>query len=91
MDEHRIARVEVDFHMKADAAHTYALQTDVRSITPLAVGDRVLASDGEVTHWARVDAIDGARGTLLLRVLWDEATAAADPAVESPATRIRAV
>jgi hypothetical protein len=61
----------VDFHLKADAEHTWALPDEVRPAGPVRVGQRLLATDGDVTRWAVVDSID-ARGSLLLRVLWAE-------------------
>jgi hypothetical protein len=64
--------IEVDFHLKADEEHTYGLLSDVKPTGPVAVGQHLLATDGEVSHLALVDRIDDEHGTLLLRVLWDE-------------------
>ena len=64
--------IEVDFHLKADEEHTYGLLAEVKPTSPVSVGQHLLATDGEVTHLALVDAIDEEQGTLLLRVLWDE-------------------
>lgn len=64
--------VKVAFHLKADAEHTWALPDEVRPAGPVRVGQRLLATDGDITRWALVDSID-ARGCLLLRVLWGQA------------------
>ena len=64
--------IEVDFHLKADAEHTYGLLDEISPTVQVTIGQRLLATDGEVTHWARVDDIDEEHGSLLLHVLWDE-------------------
>ena len=64
--------IMVDFHLQPDTDHTYALLEEMSSTEQVAVGQLVLAADGDVTHWARIEAIDSAHGSLLLRVLWDE-------------------
>jgi len=64
--------IEVDFHLKADEQHTYGLLAEVKPASPVSVGMHLLATDGEVTHWALVDGIDEEHGSMLLRVLWDE-------------------
>ena len=65
-------KVEVDFHLTPDGEHTAALIEDLggRSVVP---GQRLIATDGDVSHWAVVDTIDNANGLLSLRILWDEA------------------
>jgi hypothetical protein len=72
MDGMSTRTIEVDFHLKADTEHTFGLLEDLRPLGPIESGQRVLATDGEVTHWAIVDGSDD-NGSLLLRVLWDEA------------------
>lgn len=72
MDSMSAPTIEVDFHLKADEEHTYGLIAEVKPTSSVWVGQHLLATDGEVTHMARVDEIDEERGTLLLRVLWDE-------------------
>ena len=64
--------VEVDFHLTPDGEHTAAFIEDLggRSVTP---GQRLVATDGDVSHWAVVDAVDNVSGLLSLRILWDEA------------------
>lgn len=69
--------VEVDFHLKADHDHTYGLLAEVRPARQMRIGQRLLATDGDVTHWACVDEIDEEQGSMLLRVLWDEPVPAA--------------
>jgi hypothetical protein len=64
--------VTVDFQLQPDTEHTYGLLEELTPAEQVAVGQLVLATDGEVTHWARVDEIDSAHGSLLLQVLWDE-------------------
>ena len=64
--------ITVDFHLQPDVDRTYGLLEELTPADPVAVGQRVLATDGDVTHWARIDAIDTAHGSLLLHVLWDE-------------------
>ncbi|MHB8274613.1 MAG: hypothetical protein ACYDC9_07615 [Dermatophilaceae bacterium] len=66
------AIIEVDFHLMADVEHTYGLLDEISPPCPVSIGQRLLATDGEVTHWARVDEIDEEHGSLLLAVLWDE-------------------
>lgn len=67
-----VPTIEVDFQLQADAEHTYGLLAEMTPAAAVSVGQRVLATDGDVTHWACIDAIDDAHGSLLLRVLWDE-------------------
>lgn len=69
--------IRVDFHLRADPEHTYGLMDDLQPRGPVSVGQRLLASDGEVRHWVVVDAIDREHAALLLRVLWDEQAPAA--------------
>jgi hypothetical protein len=69
---HYTAVIEVDFHLMADVEHTYGLLDEISPPSPVSLGQRLLATDGEVTHWARIDEIDEERGTLLLSVLWNE-------------------
>ncbi len=64
--------IEVDFQLKADDEHTYGLLDELVPAGLVTLGQRLLATDGEVTHWVRVDGIDQEHGSLLLRVLWDE-------------------
>lgn len=71
MDGMTTTTIEVDFHLKADSEHTYGLADEIFSPGPVEVGQRLLATDGDVTHWAVLDALDR-RGALLLRVLWNE-------------------
>lgn len=58
-------RVEVDFHLKADDEHTYALVEELSPAGRVTVGQRLLATDGDATHWARVDRVDDEHGSLL--------------------------
>ena len=47
-----IRTIEVDFHLKADADHTFGLLDEIRPPGPVEVGQRLKATDGEVTRWA---------------------------------------
>jgi hypothetical protein len=73
-----VIRLKVDFHLIPDGEHTAAGIEDLGG-QRVEVGQRLVATDGDLSRWAIVDAIDNARGLLSLRILWDEAAVAEVP------------
>jgi hypothetical protein len=64
--------VRVDFHLRVDEGPTLALLRDIVTGDVPVQDQRVVATDGEVSRWAIVTAVDVMDGTMLLAVHWDE-------------------